>query len=631
MLRIPASLIVAAALAFTVQGQEQPSAGTGNRQSSSTDQSSQSQSQNGTATQQTGEVPTYVVNVVERTAQAVDYRDRGGSTKIAMRGTTVMPNVTGDATVTGHTGRLALNVSLHHLNPAHSFGPQYLTYVLWAITPEGRPSNLGEVIPNGNGDVGLQVTTGFQSFGLIVTAEPYFAVTRPSDFVVAENQIPNDVKGFIRSIDVKYELLRQGEYTTGIDPNQLPATAADFSKVPLELLEARNAVAIAKQDGASQYASDTLDKAEKYLAQAEDYYNRKQGRTPIGTVARAATQTAEDARLLTADKKQQERAAAARQEMENRIQSAQSQAESSAQQAQLAKLQAQQEAEQRAQVEQEREAAQRAQSEAEQARLQAEQQAQQAENARLQAQQQAQQAEQDRQAALQQQQQLQQQADQSRQQAQQAEQARAQLQQQAEQQRTRLLNQLNQVLQTRDTARGLVANMPDVLFAFNKATLRSGAKLRLAKISGILLAYPDLKLEIDGFTDNIGTPQYNQVLSEKRAATVRDFLIEQGVPVNNVMALGKGQSDPIASNRSPQGRQQNRRVELVVSGAAIGQNVGGPATQAGGSEAGSNTSTTPMAAPAGTNSVPKEPASGTTPNTVPQTEAPPNTVQPPPR
>ena len=504
------------------------------------------------------QTPTYRVNVIERSALAVDYRDRGGSTEVNMRGTDLEPQVTGDVKVTGHTGRLALNVALHHMKGARDLGLPYLTYVLWGITPEGRPVNLGEVIPDDDGTAHLQLTTALQSFGMIVTAEPYFAVTRPSTAVVAENIIPDNVKGFVRTINTKFDLMDKGQYTTNIDPATLPAFGENLRKVPLQLLEARDAVAIARGTGADHYAADTLAKAQDMLDRAEDYYRRKQGTTPIGTAARAATQAAEDARLLTINKKEEERAAAARQRMQERIANAQSEAEAQQERARLARQQAEDEAAQRRRAEEEREAAQRAAQEAEQARLAAEQQLQ---------------AAQQQQAQLQaQQQQLQQQTEQARQQAQAAEQAREQAERQAAEQRQRLVQQLNSVLQTKDTARGVVAQMSDVLFDVNKATLKPDAKIRLAKVAGIVMAYPDLKLEIDGYTDSTGTQRRNEVLSEERAASVRDFLISQGVPVDNVTARGFGEQNPIASNETAAGRRMNRRVELVVSGTAIGMN-----------------------------------------------------------
>ena len=497
------------------------------------------------------QTPTFKVNVVERTTQAVDYRDRGGSTEIQMRGTELMPSVTGDAKVTGRSGRLALNVSLKHMRPARDLGLPSLTYVLWAITPEGRPLNLGEILLSDDGDMKTQVTTSLSSFGLIVTAEPYFAVTRPSNVVVAENIIPNDVKGFIRTINAKFDLMERGQYTANLEAGSLPAAKADAERVPLQLLEARDAIAIAKAAGADQYASDTLRKAEEMLVRAEDYYVRKQGMTPIGTASRSATQSAEDARLLTINKKEEERAEAARQRMRQQIESAQSEADANAARAKLAQQEAADELARRERAEQEREAAQRAAEHSEQARIAAEQLAQQS---------------QQQLATAQQQQQL------LQQQAQAAEQARAESERQAAEQRQKLVSQLNSVLATKDTARGVVSQMSDVLFDVNKATLKTDAQIRLAKISGIILSYPDLRLEIDGYTDSTGTPQWNQTLSEKRAASVRDFLVSQGVPIDNVTAKGMGQENPIAPNTTAAGRKMNRRVELVLSGTAIGAN-----------------------------------------------------------
>ncbi|HEX6881578.1 MAG TPA: OmpA family protein [Terriglobales bacterium] len=505
------------------------------------------------------QTPTYRVSVTERSTSAVDYRHRAGSTKVEMKGTELAPEIKGDAKVNSKAGRLDVNASLEHMRNANSYGPQFLTYVLWAITPTGRPTNLGEVLPNDDGKAGLHVTTALQSFGLIVTAEPYFAVTRPSDMVVAENVVTYNTKGWEQPITAKFEALNRGEYTVDINAEQLPASTADRQKVPLELLEARNAVAIAKASGAQQYAPDVLQKAQEFLAKGEDYLQRKQGRSAIGTVTRYAAQQAEDARVLTIRRKQEELAANERREMQQRTDEARQRAEEARQQAQDEAERAKLAQEQRDQAQQERQAA-------EQAKLEAQQAAQQAAQERAA-------AEQARQQALQEQQNL-------RMQVQQAQNAAQQAEMEREQTRQRLLTQLNQVLQTKDTARGLIVNMSDVLFDFNKATLKPGARERLARVAGVVLAYPDLRLQIEGYTDNVGSDTYNMQLSEKRAETVRNYLVSQGVNANNITARGFGETAPVASNDSPAGRQQNRRVELVVSGEAIqanGHTPGGPA------------------------------------------------------
>lgn len=497
-------------------------------------------------------VSVFRVNVLARTTKAVNYRHRGGSTTVDFRGTDLMPGVGGHAKVDGKVGRLAISAELTHLQPARRYGGQYLTYVLWAITPEGRAVNLGEVLPGENGKSKLDVTTDLQAFGLIVTAEPYYAVTHPSNEVVAENILRQETKGFEEPIDARFDVLEGGQYTIDVPADQLPATQAD-ERVPLDLLEARNAVAIAKAAGAEQYAATSLGKAIDMLQRAEDYLQRKQGRTPIGTAALGATQMAEDARVLTLRRKEQDRLAAERRARQEAQERAEADARAAQERAAQAQAQSDEDARRRAEAE-------RAQAEAQQRQadsLAAQQQAQAQADAARQA---AEESERQKEAA--------QRATED------AEHARAEAIQQKEEMRARLLAQLNQVLQTRDTARGLVVNMPDVLFDFNKYTLKPAARERLARVSGIVLAYPDLRLEIEGHTDSIGSDEYNQTLSEKRAAVVRDYLISSGVTTANVVARGLGKSDPVADNGSAAGRKLNRRVEMIVSGDVIGARIG---------------------------------------------------------
>ncbi len=495
--------------------------------------------------QNTGQndMPVYRVTVTERTTKAVNYRNRGGSTEVDFRGTDLMPGVRGHAKVEGKGGRLTVNTEFEHLEPVKMFGGQYLTYVLWAITPEGRAVNLGEVLPGGNGKDKLDVTTDLQAFGMIVTAEPYYAVTHPSTKVIAENIVRQGTKGFEEPIDAKFDVLEGAQYTIDIPVDQLPSSRAD-DKVPLDLLEARNAVVIAKAAGAQQFAPDSLTKAEDMLQRAEDYYQRKQGRTPIGTAARGATQMAEDARVLTLRRKEQAKLDAERRAREEAQARAEADAAAAQQQAAQSQAQADEDARRRAEAE-----AAEAEAQRQQAAAQAQQQ--QAQAAAAAAQQAAQLAEQQRQEAV----------------------------RQKEEMRARLLAQLNQVLQTRDTARGLIVSMPDVLFDFNKYTLKPEARERLARISGIVLAYPDLKLQIEGYTDSIGSDEYNQTLSDKRAEAVRDYIVTSGVSMNNVAARGMGKADPVADNSTARGRQLNRRVEMIVSGDVIGNQAGPNADQ----------------------------------------------------
>ena len=497
-------------------------------------------------TGQNDALPVFRVNVYARTTKAVNYRHRGGSTTVDFRGTELMPAVGGHAKVEGKGGRLAISAEFTHLAAANSFGGQFLTYVLWAITPEGRAVNLGEVLPGDNGKDKIDVTTDLQAFGMILTAEPYYSVTHPSNKVVAENILRADTKGFEEPIDAKFDVLEGAQYTIDVPADQLPSSRASV-KVPLDLLEARNAVVIAKAAGAQQYAPDSLAKAEDMLQRAEDYYQRKQGRTPIGTAARGATQMAEDARVLTLRRKEEARIEAERRASQEAQAKAEADAQAAQQQAAQAQAQADQDARRRADAEQ-------AQAQAEQATALAQQQ----QAAALAAQQQAQADSQAAQLA-----------------ASQADQQRQEAVRQKEAMRARLLAQLNQVLETHDTARGLIVSMPDVLFDFNKYTLKPEARERLARISGIVLAYPDLKLQIEGYTDAIGSDEYNQTLSDKRAEVVRDYLVTSGVSMNNVAARGMGKADPIADNGTAAGRKLNRRVEMIVSGDVIG-NLSGP-------------------------------------------------------
>jgi len=533
------------------------------------------QSQQNLASQGNWQMPVFRVNVYARSAKAVNYRNRGGSTSVDIKGTSLMPAITGHAKVDGKAGRLVIDAELNHMDRPARLGGQYLTYVLWAVTPEGRAVNLGEVLPGGNGKDKLTVTTDLQAFGLIVTAEPYFAVTHPSDAIVAENEVLPETKGFEEPIDAKFDVIEGKEYTIDVPVDQLPSAQAEPAG-PLDLLEARDAVAIAKAAGAQQYAASSLEKAEDMLQRAEDYFQRKQGRTPIGTAARGATQMAEDARVLTLRKKEAEREEAARRAAADAQAKAQADAEAARQDAQRAQAQADEDARRRAEAEQ-------AQAQAEQQRAallaqqeQAQAQAEAAREAAEDAQRKMQEAQNQLAAAQQQSEEAEREKEQAENQTQLAQQQAQQAIQEKEQMRARLLAQLNQVLQTRDSARGLIVSMPDVLFDFNKYTLKPQARERLAKISGIILAYPDLKLHIEGYTDSIGSDEYNQELSEKRAEAVRGYLVSQGVTTDDVSAAGLGKADPVADNSTAAGRKLNRRVEMVVSGNAIGTQISNP-------------------------------------------------------
>ena len=462
-------------------------------------------------------VPVYKVTVVGRDIPAINYFHRSGSTKIGFQGTSLLPQGKGSAVVESRRGRMVIDAKFERLVPANSFGVEYLTYVLWAVTPEGRPVNLGEVLPDGSKSE-ISVTTDLQAYGLIVTAEPYFAVTMPSDLVVYQNYaLPDKTQGIIETVNAHFSLLPRGAYseTAGQHTVLNPITRNDQS--PLELYEAINAVQIAEAAGAKKYASDTFSTATTNLQNAQDMDTHKSERKQEITYAREAVQAAEDARIMTIRKMKAED--------EQRQREAMQQSNEAAQQA---ALQAQQAATEKAEAEAR---AARAEAAAEKARA-------------------------DREAA---------------------QQKARQATDQTEQMRERLKEQLNAVLATRETARGLIVNMSDVLFDFNKYSLKPDAREKLAKVSGILLSYPNLKLQVEGYTDSIGSDGYNQRLSEQRADSVRDYLVTQGVAQPNISAAGYGKSDPVADNTSASGRAENRRVQLVVSGNAIGVQESAPA------------------------------------------------------
>jgi len=509
-----------------------------------------------------GSVPIYRVTVVGRTTKAINYNHRSGPTNIDFRGTTLMPAARGEAKVESKQGVIKIDARMERMEPATNYGPEYLTYVMWAITPEGRATNVGEVLLH-EGKSKLDATTELQSFGLIVTAEPYFAVTQPSDVVVMENVIRRDTTGTIEELDAKYELLQRGQYTLNVNPSELKPLRLD-RKVPLELYEARNAVQIARWTGAEQYAAETFHKAVQGLENAEGYLQGKAGKKPIGTVAREAVQMAEDARIITVKKMEEENLASERQagvDRESRAEgkraAAQSETERVTREADGARVAAQAEAER---LKREREA-QIAAAQADADRLKGENDLRTASAAteadRLKRENDAQRA------GLQ--------ADLDR-----AAKEKAQAEAEKTELRVQLLRQFNVILETRDTARGLIVNMSDVLFDSAKYSLRPAAREKLARVAGIISGHPGLRLEVEGHTDSVGGDDYNQLLSEHRASSVRDYLTQAGIPINSVSAKGLGKTRPVASNDTTAGRQQNRRVELVVSGEIIGTEIGSP-------------------------------------------------------
>jgi outer membrane protein OmpA-like peptidoglycan-associated protein len=498
--------------------------------------------------------PTFRVVVVSRSVRAVNYKHRSGNSKVDFTGTDLMPSANGVAQVNSHRGSIVIDAEFGDLQRPTTFGNEYLTYVLWAISPEGRAINLGEVLVGDNHRSKLRVSTDLQAFALIVTAEPYYAVRQPSNVVVLENLIREDTKGTSEAVNAKYELMERGGYIpTGykFDPVVMNA------KLPLEFFEARNALRIAQSEGAEQFAPDSYRHAVQLMDNADGYaINKHMDRKPLIAVSREAVQTAEDARAIAVKKEDEMRLADERQNSAD----AQAQSQQQADDARRQKDQAQSDTAQ-AQSDTARAQEERARAEADAARARSDAADANAASAKARSDMADSQAASATELSA-----AQADAEQSRLAAQQAETDKTAM-------RARLSAQLNLILQTRDSARGLIVSMSDVLFDTGKYSLKPGAREKLAKVAGILLAYPGLNIAVGGYTDNVGGDAMNQTLSENRAGSVRDYLVQEGVGTNSVSAQGFGNTLPVATNDNSAGRQQNRRVELLVSGDAIGSPV----------------------------------------------------------
>ncbi len=465
-----------------------------------------------------------------KSVQAVGYIVGGGGTKVDLTGTELMPQAIGQAKVEikSKSATASIEVDLRGMKQPSTLGAEFLTYVLWVVTPDGRTGNTGEILINKNGEGKLQATTPAQTFSMIVTAEPYFAVRMPSEMVVLQSEVRKGTKGKIFPVS-EYKLRKRSQYEKMGNPL---AMTPDLQNVPLEMYEARNAVEIARSREADKYAPEIFSKADGSLKQAENSLASKADRKVIISTARQAAQFAEDARALTAERKEQERI-----EMERAEAAAKAKAEAEAKAAAEAAEAKRQTDEAAA------EARRKADAAAAEAKRKADEEAAEAKrkaDAEIAA----------RQAAVEK-----------------AEAEKREL-------RRRLLAQFNRVLPTTDTPRGLVVNMGDVLFDTGKADLRSEAREALAKLTGIVLNYPSLRLGIEGHTDSTGGAQLNQTLSEKRAGAVLDYLVTQGLSSDSLSAKGFGMDNPIADNSTAAGRQRNRRVEIIVSGEVIGTDIG---------------------------------------------------------
>lgn len=466
-------------------------------------------------------VPIYRLTVIERTVDAVNYRYRNGPTRIDFRGTVLLPHSKGDATIESKSGRIDIDARFEHLSPPTRFGTEYLAYVIWAITPEGAAKNLGEVIADGSDEAKIHVTTDLQAFGLLVTAEPYSAVRQPSDVVVMENKIRPDTAGKIRPIQARADLLPRGHYTYNKPPDSQavpvsgPKQSMDRYEAVLEVYQAQNAVQIAAATGAAKYAPETFQKAEALLRTANDLQMRHSDRSTVVMTAREAAQTAEDARTIAIARKQDEELALARAEAANEQQ-----------------LRVQAEAE-----------VQRARSEATTNRelLEAERAARtRVETAAYTVLPPPPPAE--TQVVVQQ--------------------PVPAADRQQNEMRVRVLHDLRGSFAVLDSPRGLVVTVPDT--AFRGSDLTTGAGASFERIASVLVRNRGLVVAIEGHSDGSGVNDY------ARALAVRDALAARGVPGNTIYARSVGGSRPLVSNSTALGREQNRRVEITISGQPIG-------------------------------------------------------------
>ncbi len=420
------------------------------------------------------------------TYKAASYKP-GGDTGIDLQGTALMPKAKGHAKISNKRGSVWIKASFWGLESPSSFGPEYTTYVVWAVSPEGAASNVGEISPKGY-SAAFRAATRFQSFGLFVTAEPHFAVRQPSTTLLMENVFPEDSRFTVEPIHPSSALLSRIDYK----PAALKQASID-KNVPHAVYQARNALHIAKWKKADTYAPEAFATAQSNLKAAEAALSGGESLKKVREAARTAAQTAEDAKVISVQK-------AAEEALEAERRSA---------------------AEKQLTLEREK-----AQAEVARARAEAEKASAQAVAKR--------------------------------------ESAAAQWM------RTRLIEQLNYVLETKESPRGLVVSMAGVLFDTGKANLKAEAREKLAKVSGLVMAASSLRLEIEGHTDSTGSEETNRTLSLKRAESVRDYLGSMGVPASAMSSAGLSSTMPVADDTTADGRQKNRRVEIIISGAAIG-------------------------------------------------------------
>jgi len=476
----------------------------------------------------------------EITLTAVTYPERR-TVKLDLVPSAEAPRAKLRAKVQAHEAQTQIEIDYRDMKPAILFGGDVTCYVAWAVTRDGNAENLGELQLDGDSGK-TRFSTGQKTFALLVTAEPYSLVEKPSEMVMFTSSSSRDRQA--PSIPFSY---------AGLAPAPAHAlnTIADISwdsSKPLDLLQAEKAHELADRSGAGSYAPQIYREATIALNQARALATASRRAKERVDFARRVVALSSDSIQITTRRKEAERLAkeiAARKAemraLEERAGAAENRAKSA--QAALAEAQGSLQASRLALAEATREktAAEAAREQAaaeaasQKAATEAAVAAAQSELAKMEAE------------------------------KQQLEHSMAGLRSEKERLSSRLQGALSKVAETQQSARGLIVNLPDILFDVNQATLKPEAQLVLAKLAGILLIMPELNLRVEGHTDATGSDAYNLGLSQQRAEAVRQLLQAQGVAGDRMTTVGYGKSRPIADNTTVEGRRKNRRVEIVIA------------------------------------------------------------------
>lgn len=457
----------------------------------------------------------------ERESLAVTIPERTEG-RVRFVGTERLPLAKGEATVRRRRGTTEIEVRVEQLKPAVMFGGDFNTYVLWTVSPEGVAMNAGELIQRGHRSR-VDAATPLTTFGMFVTAEPHFLVDEPSSFIVLENSSASLQRGsMMQTSVVKYRGF-EGRYNA--DRQSLANEEVLEGDYRTERQQATTALNLAEREGAGRWAPDELARARASVIKALEAFGPDMDEQSFGVQARTAVRHSFEAYRAAVRNRKLAEEQAQRDELDS-LRVAKAEAEAAAAEAR----------EQAALARRERQEALEAKAEAERAAREAQIQQRRAREMMETAQSEAKKL-----AAL-----------------------KAEAERYATAARSRLEGALSKVVETKETARGVIVNLPDILFDSGRSTLRGPAREVLSRVAGILLVTPEIALSVEGHTDSTGTERLNQQLSEKRAVSVADYLAESGVALDIISTVGFGESKPIADNESAAGRKQNRRVEIVI-------------------------------------------------------------------